>query len=190
MKIHQDTAGSPPDSTVYKPGARTTWLIRVMMMFWALAPFGLMLAPPGTQHPLGLVLGSAFSWLMALVAYGGARRMKHSMITMGPQSFTYALPPSSLWRNPFSMNSGTVRYDAIKSVEIRQEWLKAKGIKAWYTSVFVDHDGAPRETLARSSAGDHTWVNDFARDVAARANVALIDRGEFNAQYNGLNHPW
>jgi hypothetical protein len=154
--------------------------------------FLLLTAPPGggRQFWLYVLPGSAFGLLMAVISYAGAWRMKHSIITMGPDSFTYALAPKTFLRNPFSMNTGTVRYDAIKGVETRQEWIKAKGVKGWYSTVFIALDGAPRETFARSGVADRAWVDDFARDVAARANVPLVDRGEFNAQYNGMNHPW
>ena len=192
--MDNNTGGTTaPAETVYRPGARTTWMLHAILLMWLLASLALPFSLPadGTgKRWLLAAPGAAFGLLMALVTYAGAWRMRQSNIQMSPQSFTYALAPNTFWRNPFSMNSGTVRYDAIKGVETRQEWIKGKGVKAWYTSVYLVRDGVARETFARSGVGDRAWIEAFAKDVANRAGVALVERGEFNAQYYGMNHPW
>lgn len=184
---------APADATTYRPGTRATWMLRVIILMWVLAPIALVVAEPhdgSGKRWLFVLPGALFAWLMALISYAGARRMDRSAITMGPRSFTYSLAPNTFWRNPLGMNTGTIAYETIKGVEIRRERLKAKGIRATYASVHLVRDGVPPETFARSTVGDQHWVQAFADDVAARAKVALVDRGEINAQYHGLNHPW
>ena len=37
---------APADATTYRPGARATWMLRIIILMWLLAPIALVLAEP------------------------------------------------------------------------------------------------------------------------------------------------
>ena len=191
------------ETTIYRPRQRSNALLYAIALLWVAAPLFMLsgmltwqpkeprLPPPDPSKLwLAIVLSAAFSILMALITFAGARRSAKSRICCGPQSITFCLPPKSFWRNTLGMQTGIIDYGSIRGVEIRRERLRAKRVTMTYRSVCLLRDGAPRETFARSNVDDHQWIDDFARDAARRANLEVVDRGEIDATYEGMNKPW
>jgi hypothetical protein len=135
---------------------------------------------------LTIVAAAAF-WLLLLTLMRAAVRAAYLMhITCGSETCSYRLPHVDLWEfivRPFALCTGELSYSMIAGVEKRREAIR------WGQACFAVRlivAGQPPSTFVRAGVGDHQWVEAFARDIAARAQVSLVDRGLVRSMFA----PW
>jgi hypothetical protein len=173
-------------ATRYTSSRRTTVVLAAVLLLTLVAPFLVLIDEDGVRHVsqefarnrLGFAAGGVF-WLVFLtIVIAGVRANYLMVITCGPQACRYRLPPHvTVWdffRRPFALCTGEIPYSMIRAVEKRREAIK------WgqtCTAVRLIVRDQPLPMFVRGGVGDHQWVEAFARDIAARAGVSLVDRG-------------
>jgi hypothetical protein len=181
-------------NTRYTSSRRTTVVLAAALLLTFVAPFLLLIDEDGirrvseefARNRLAFALGGAF-WLVFLTIMIAAVRANYLMvITCCPQACRYRLPHVTAWdfcRRPFALRSGEIPYSMIIGVEKRREAIKWGQTCSAVCLIVRDQ---PLRTFVRGGVGDHGWVEAFARDVAARAHVSLIDRGTVPSMFA----PW
>jgi hypothetical protein len=172
--------------TRYTSSRRTSLVLAAALLFTLVAPFLVLIDEDGVRrfseefarNRLGFVLGGVF-WLVFLAIMIAGVRLNYLMvITCGPEACRYRLPHASTWdffRRPFALRTGEIPYSMISGVEKRRESLRKWGLTCSAVCLIVRDQ--PLRTFVRGGVGDHQWVEAFARDIAARAHVPLVDRG-------------
>jgi hypothetical protein len=173
------------DITRYRSGRRTTLILLAFVLFTFLVPIFALIEEDGLRHMseefarnrLAFALGVLF-WLMFLTIMIAAARANYLLvITCDPRACSYRLPHVSAWdffRRPFALRTGEIPYSMITGVATRREAIKWRQSCSAVCLIFRDQ---PLRTFVRGGVGDHQWVEAFARDIAARAHVPLVDRG-------------
>jgi hypothetical protein len=175
-----------PDTTKYTSSRRTSLIMAVATLFTLAVPFLVLLDEDGASRyseqfarsPVGSIAGGIFWLVFSAIMVAAPRANGLMQITCGPKACTYKLPQVTAWdffKQPFALRAGEIPYSLISGVEKRREKLRKWGLTCSAVCLMV-RDQPPR-TFVRGGVGDHQWVEAFARDIAARANVALVDRG-------------
>jgi len=129
------------------------------------------------RNPTAFALGGVFLLLFLTIMIAAVRANHLMLITCCPEACRYRLPQVTTWdffRRPFALRTGKISYSIITGVEKRRELIKW-GLTC--TAVCLIVRDQPLQTFVRGGVGDHQWVESFARDIAARANVSLVNRG-------------
>jgi hypothetical protein len=165
---------------MHRPSRKRAWGAALLLALFLLAPLVVLLDRPARPwHPGGawfaLALGGTFCAAMIGLVAVSLRAAASSFIACGPDALTYRLPllPGlERLRRPLAMRSGRIAYASIQAVH--QRWEGRGSLRRF--AVCLQTDG-PRHTFARGLTRYDGWLEAFARDVAERANVELMDRG-------------
>jgi hypothetical protein len=181
-------------TTTYTSSRRTTRVLAAVLLFTLVVPLLVLIDEDGprriseefARYPKRSALAGAFWSLFLTIVIAGVRANYLMTITCDLQACRYRLPHITAWeffRRPFALRSGKIPYAMISGVEKRRE-----GIKWGQTcsAVCLIVDDQPVRTFVRGGVGDHEWVEDFARDISARARVILVDRGTVSSMWA----PW
>jgi hypothetical protein len=181
-------------TTTYTSSRHTTLVLAGFLLLTLVAPFLVLFDEDGlrrisaefARNRLAFALGGVF-WLVFLtVMIAGVRTNYLMVISCGPEACRYRLPHVSMWEfvaRPFALRSGEIPYSMIIGVERRREAVRWGQTCCAVCLIVRDQ---PLRTFVRGGVGDHQWVETFARDIAARAHVSLVDRGTVPSVFT----PW
>jgi hypothetical protein len=173
-------------TTRYTSSRRTTVVLAAVLLFTLVAPFLVLIDEDGVRriseefarNRLGFAAGGIFWLVLLTIIIAGVRANYLMVITCGPEACRYRLPHVStedFFRRPFALRTGEIPYSMISGVEKRREKLRKRGLTCSAVCLIIRDQ--PLRTFVRGGVGDHQWVETFARDIAARAHVPLVDRG-------------
>jgi len=180
-----------PATTRYRSSRRTTLVLAGFLLFALAVPFLILIDEDGPARIRAelardrfVFVASVVFWLVFAAIMIAAVRASHLMaIECGPEVCRYRLPQATTWdffRRPFALRTGEIPYSMIIGVEKRRELIK------WgqtCTAVCLVVRDRPLHTFVRGGVRDDQWVEEFARDIAARAHVSLVDRGTASAMW-------
>jgi hypothetical protein len=172
--------------TTYTSSRRTTLVLLGFLLFTLVVPFLPLIDEGGAlryseefaRNPAGFVACGIFWLVFSTIMVAAARANYLMVITCGPQGCRYRLPQTTTWdffRRPFALRTGEIPYSSITGVEKRREKLRKWGLTCSAVCLIVRDQ--PLRTFVRGGVEDHHWVEAFARDIAARAHVSVVDRG-------------
>lgn len=182
-------------TTRYTSSRRTTLVLVGFLLLTLLVPSFALIDEDNVRRTsdlfardnwLALALGSAFWLLFLAMMIAGVRATYLMVIECGSELCRYRLPHVNAWdflRRPFALRTGEMPYSMIAGVEKRRETIRWG---ATCSAVCLAIRDQPLRTFVRSGVGDHEWVDAFARDIAARAHVSLVDRGTVSSMFA----PW